>query len=118
MKILSIDDSKSVHAFINVCLEGTDHSIEHAYNGEDGLKILKENPRRFDLVLLDWEMPGLTGPEVLVELMKLPIKFPVVMVTTKNNMEDISRVLGIGAREYIMKPFTREILLEKIESLF
>lgn len=118
MKILSIDDSKSVHAFLNVCMQDSGHSIEHAYNGEEGLTILKSRPDVFDLILLDWEMPGLTGPEVLVEIMKLNVKGPVVMVTTKNAMEDISKVLEIGAREYIMKPFTREILLEKIESLF
>ncbi len=117
MRILSIDDSKSVHAFIVLCLENSGHSLQLANNGNQALEIITASPDNFDLILLDWEMPGLTGPEVLEQLMKMKITIPVIMVTTKNNPEDISRVLDIGAREYIMKPFTKDILLEKIQSL-
>jgi two-component system, chemotaxis family, chemotaxis protein CheY len=113
MKILSIDDSRSVHAFISVCLDGTGHELEHAYNGFEGLKLL--GLKEFDLILLDWEMPDLIGPDTLVEILKLKPTANVVMVTTKNDPEDIRRVLNIGAKDFIMKPFTKDILLSKLE---
>lgn len=118
MRILSIDDSKAVHAFVTSCFEGTSHTVVHAFDGFDGLNVLSDKSLDFDLILLDWEMPGMTGPEVLEEIIKRNIKTPVVMVTTKNSPAEIARVIEIGAKEYIMKPFTREILIEKIESLF
>lgn len=113
MKILSIDDSKSVHAFMSLCLKDTEHILEHAYDGQEGLEIISK--KDFDLVLLDWEMPGMTGPETLVEILKLKPFLKVIMVTTKNQPEDIQRVLNLGAMDFIMKPFTKDILIGKIE---
>lgn len=116
-KILSIDDSKAVHSFINLCLPSESFEIVHAYSAEEGLEILKKTETNIELILLDWEMPGLTGPEALVEIRRLGITTPIVMVTTKNDPEEISMVLDRGASEYVMKPFTPEILIEKIETL-
>ncbi len=115
--VLAIDDSTSVHAFIDRCFKGTDIRVVHALNSDDGLKKFVQNQGQIDLVLLDWEMPGRTGPETLPMLKEIDAKVPVVMVTTKNDPQDILKMLESGAAEYIMKPFTPEILVDKVKQL-
>ena len=70
---------------------------------------------KFDLILLDWEMPVLNGPGTFSEFKKMELKIPVVMMTTKNASEDIQTMLNMGVAEYLLKPFTIDILFEKIE---
>jgi DNA-binding response OmpR family regulator len=117
LTILSIDDSKAVHAFLDRSLTGTPHKLIHAMDGIEGLEILKKNGSKISVILLDWEMPGLTGPEVLDKIRSFGSKVPVIMVTTKNDPSEMKKVLEAGAVEYIMKPFTPDILIEKIESV-
>lgn len=114
IKILSVDDSKAVHAYIKSCLDQEQFTISHAMSGMDALNLLKINPNFFDIILLDWEMPLMNGPEALVAMKKLGVSNPIVMVTTKNKEEDIKMVLEKGATEYIMKPFTADIIKQKI----
>lgn len=118
LKILSIDDSKAVHAFLKECLKDSGHQLTTAPSGEEGLKVLADSNNQFDLIFLDWEMPGLTGPEVLDKIKSMGIKTPVIMLTSKNDMTDIAGMLDKGASEYVLKPFTRDIILEKIASVF
>ena len=116
MKILFVDDSKSVHFFLKDCFRETPHELHSVYDGEQALDAMaksKDNP--FDLVFLDWEMPGLTGPDVLQELKNREDKTPVVMLTSKNSLEDIQKVMALGAVEYIMKPFNQDLIFEKVE---
>ncbi len=116
-RILIIDDSRSIHAFVTSCLEGNGFVLEHAMNGVEGLAVLNESlqgANRFDLVFLDWEMPMMTGPELLAELKPGPNTPPVVMLTTRNSSTDIEKALQLGAAEYLMKPFTADVLLGKI----
>lgn len=117
IKILSIDDSKAVHAYLKDCFAHSNIEVTHAYSGEDGLGILGKNAPLFDLILLDWEMPGLTGPQVLDRMNSLGIKAPVIMLTSKGEIENISEMLTKGAQEYIIKPFTEDIIFSKIESV-
>lgn len=115
-KILSIDDSKAVHSFLNMCFENKKIQLDHAYNGEEGLsKIFPESS--YDLILLDWEMPGLTGPEVLKKIREGNNQTPVMMLTSKNEPSEIEQVLNLGANEFVMKPFSAEILIDKIETV-
>jgi two-component system chemotaxis response regulator CheY len=116
VKILSIDDSRAVHAFLNQILAETGYEIVHAYNGTEGIQIAC-GVEKFDLILLDWEMPGLTGPEVFIELRKKGVPTPVIMLTSKNEVHEIGEMLEKGASEYVMKPFTQEILIEKINTI-
>ncbi len=117
IRILSIDDSKSVHAFLDRCLSGADYKLEHIYSGKVGIEILKKRAADYDVVLLDWEMPELTGPETLFEIRKANISIPVIMVTSKSDVEDIEKMIQAGANDYIMKPFTPDILISKLEFL-
>lgn len=117
IKILSIDDSKAVHAYLETCFDEEKYEIIHAYSALEALKILQTNPKQFDIILLDWEMPAMTGPEALVEMKKMGISQPIVMVTTRNNQDEIRDVLEKGATEYIMKPFTPDIIQQKVDEI-
>lgn len=117
IKILSIDDSKAVHAFLDRTLTGSTHVLVHVLSGKEGLALLAERDNGIQVVLLDWEMPELSGPEVLSEIRKSGNTVPVIMMTSKNDPEDIMKMIQAGASEYIMKPFTPDVVFEKIEAV-
>ncbi|NRA63788.1 MAG: response regulator [Pseudobacteriovorax sp.] len=114
MKILVTDDSKSVHGFIEAMFAETEHTLLHAYDGQQAIDTVA-GEQNIDVILLDWEMPNVTGVEALKKLRDGGSEIPIVMVTSKNNVKDISEALTFGADEYIMKPFTKDILFEKLE---
>jgi two-component system chemotaxis response regulator CheY len=94
-------------------LEALNFRIEEAENGQDALRAcMREMP---DAILLDWNMPVMTGIEFLQELRRTagggaPV---VVFCTTENDMRHIQEAIGAGANEYIMKPFDSEIIESK-----
>ena len=113
-KILMVDDSKSVHAFVRSLLrERADVALTSAMHGQEAIEKLAAEDA-FDLILLDWEMPVMNGPETLRHLVAMRQKAPVIMMTTKSAPTEIQAMLEAGASEYIMKPFTVDILLEKM----
>lgn len=116
-RILSIDDSKAVHAFLTKCLSPVTLSIDLASNGEEGIAKFKKNPGGYDLIFLDWEMPVLNGPETFHKLTELGIKIPVLMLTSKNNPSDIMQMIDAGVADYILKPFTEDVILGKVNSV-
>lgn len=116
-KILCVDDSKSIHAFLQECLVPITESIEHVYNGQEAVDMLKGNLNAFDIIILDWEMPIKDGPTTFNELKALGLKTPVFMLTSKNNPSDIMQMVEAGVTEYMMKPFTADIVIEKIQQL-
>jgi CheY-like chemotaxis protein len=117
LKILSVDDSKSTHAFLRECLPSDTHSVECVFNGQEAIVKIKENPNSFDVILLDWEMPIKDGPSTFNELRGMGVKIPVVMLTSKNNPTEILQMIEAGVSEYMMKPFTSDILIEKIQQV-
>lgn len=117
LRILSIDDSKAVHAFIRQCLVGKKVALDDAFDGKEGIKFVIEEKRQFDLILLDWEMPEVDGLATLKAFVSNGVTSPIIMLTSKNKPEEIEQMLLNGASEYVMKPFTEDILVEKIESV-
>ena len=117
MKIMLVDDMKTVHVYTKTLFsDDADFEFVNCYNGQEALDALDEG-QLVDLVLLDWEMPGLTGPETLIEIKKNHPDLPVIMVTTRNSVDDMNEVREKGANEFIIKPFTKDVLLGKIEML-
>jgi DNA-binding response OmpR family regulator len=115
-KILLVDDTKSIHAFVKDLLKKkTSVIFRDVFNGQEAIDCLFDSQEKFDLILLDWEMPIKTGPETLMELKKRGCDTPIVMMTTRNSPDEIAQLLEMGASEYMMKPFTADILFEKIE---
>ena len=115
MKILIVDDSKLIQKMVGGMLTDLGHTSEGAENGKIALeKITSGNS--YDLILLDWNMPELNGPGFLDAVKAQNLNpCPIVMMTTENSMEHIQLALSKGASEYIMKPFTPDILDEKIK---
>ncbi len=110
-----VDDTKSVHAFVKSLLfQAGSIEVTSVFNGAEAVELLKTN-QNFDLILLDWEMPVMTGPEAFSAFKEAELRIPTLMMTTKNNPEDIKKMLEMGVAEYLMKPFTIDILFEKIE---
>jgi two-component system chemotaxis response regulator CheY len=94
------------------------HEVVEAGNGQEGLnQVQSRGP--FDLALVDWNMPVLNGYEFVQAVRADPAHaaMKIVMVTTEVEMSQVARALEAGANEYVMKPFTRDILKEKIEML-
>jgi two-component system chemotaxis response regulator CheY len=115
MKALVVDDSHAMRLILGRALEPLGFSVTQAADGEEALRQIYGGfiP---DLVLVDWNMPKVPGIEVVRELSKHPNRsaMRVVMVTTETELERVAEALGTGADEYLMKPFNREALAEKL----
>ncbi len=116
MKILSIDDSYIMRKIIASAVDVLGYSFVGAEDGESALAILEEQHQDIDLILLDWNMPGLSGYELLKTLkQKEQYKdIPVMMVTTESEKSSIISAIRAGAINYLTKPFSNEDLLTKI----
>lgn len=120
MKVLIVDDSGPIRKLMGQMLRDMGFQTQEAIHGKDAVEKLLAN-HDVELIMLDWDMPEMTGIEFLDALRPLRDKLPkrptVVMVTTNNQMEKIVHAMTKGANEYIMKPFTKEILQEKLALL-
>lgn len=114
MKVLIIDDSKPITTYVTAVLISNKIEVASAENGQVAADLLKQD-KDIDLILLDWNMPILDGPGFLDLVKKEALtSAPIIMMTTNNKPEHIKTVLEKGAVEYIMKPFTEDILMCKI----
>lgn len=112
-KILTVDDSKTVRIIVRKAFKPYDCEILEASNGVEGLAIAaKDTP---DLILLDVTMPVMDGVEMLTKLKSDPqLKgIPVVMLTAEGGRDNVLKIAKIGIRDYLVKPFKEEILIEK-----
>ena len=112
---LIVDDSRVVRAVARRILEGLRFEVAEAGDGRSALEACARHMP--DAILLDWNMPVMSGIDFLRELRRAqggtgPV---VVFCTTERNMESIREALDAGADEYIMKPFDGEILASKFE---
>lgn len=116
MRALILEDSRATRIILRRMLCKIGFEVCEAENGSDGLERLKgmEPP---DLVTVDWEMPVMDGL-AFVQAVRADHAYdrvPLLMVTTLNNVEQVATALGSGANEYIMKPFTDDVIREKLE---
>ena len=93
------------------------YEVQEAANGREALEVIEAGNSEVKLVLADWNMPEINGLDLLKRLRRNPAlnSLAVVMVTTETEMDQIAEALEAGANEYVMKPFTRDILVEKLE---
>ncbi len=119
MKVLVVDDMSTMRRIIkNVLKEIGYTDVQDAQNGEEALDILKIG--RYGLVVTDWNMPVMSGIELLrairadAELKALPV----LMVTAEAQKENIIEAVQAGVSNYVVKPFTAEALLEKLNKVF
>ncbi len=114
LKILTVDDSKTVRIIVKKSFKGFDCEIIEAQNGVEGLAMAaKTNP---DIILLDITMPVMDGVEMLTKLKSDPAlkSIPVLMLTAEAGRENVMKIAKIGVRDYIVKPFKEEVLVDKV----
>lgn len=112
-KVLTVDDSKTVRIIVKKAFKPFDVEIFEAANGVEGLAVAaKENP---DLILLDVTMPVMDGVEMLTKLKAdAALKsIPVIMLTAEGGRDNVLKIAKIGVRDYLVKPFKEEVLIEK-----
>jgi two-component system chemotaxis response regulator CheY len=114
-KILLVDDSKAVRLVGRRFSSSLGFEVLEADNGETALEVMRQHPD-VDAILLDWNMPVMDGLTFLKRLREEPRERQpiVVMCTTENDLKRIVEAMQAGANEYIMKPFTEEIVREKL----
>lgn len=110
--ILVAEDERAINNLVAANLRLVGHTCEQAFNGADALAMAAGGG--YDLLLLDVMMPGLDGFEVKT---RLPADQPVIFVTAKAGLTDKLRGLGLGADDYIVKPFEILELLARVESV-
>lgn len=118
MLALVIDDSRAVRLLVGNILREQGFEVVTAGHGQEGLEKLKENPD-VRLVLVDWNMPIMDGLEFIqaVRSVRTWDEVQLVMVTTETESEQVQRAISAGANEYVMKPFTAEVLVAKLSLL-
>lgn len=119
IKVLVVDDMSTMRRIVKNVLKQIGYTnIEEAENGQDGLNKLKAGG--FGLVVSDWNMPVMMGIDMLRAIRADPnLKhIPVLMVTAEAQKENIIEAVQAGVSNYVVKPFTAEALLEKLQKIF
>jgi len=118
VQALIIDDSRAVRMLIGSILREQGFTVFDASHGREGLEKLHQNPA-IGLALVDWNMPVMDGLEFIQTVRRDPAwdALRIVMVTTETESEQVERAMSAGANEYVMKPFTREVLIAKLSLL-
>jgi two-component system response regulator ChvI len=112
--ITLVDDDENIVASVSMALESHGHTVKAYYDGASGLAALESDPP--DLAILDVKMPRMDGMEVLRRLRQTS-ELPVIILTSKD--EEIDEILGfnLGADDYMHKPFSQRLLLERVKAV-
>ena len=112
-RILVVDDDPQIRRVLKVTLTGQGFEVDDAKNGEEALERLRE--RRFDLVLLDINMPGMSGLDVC-RAMRATSEVAIIMLTVRDEEADTVEALDAGADDYVTKPFKPSELSARIRA--
>lgn len=115
MRALVVDDSRAMRMILKQILKELHFDVIEAAHGLEALQRLSESGC-VELALVDWNMPEMPGIDLVKEVRARESYAPmkIMMVTTETEMDRVSQALSAGADEYVMKPFTKEVILEKL----
>ncbi len=119
MNVLVVDDFNTMRRIVkNILKQLGFNNVSEAENGQRALEVLKKD--RFDFVVTDWNMPVMTGLDLLkaIKADEQLKHIPVMMVTAEAQQQNIVEAVKAGASNYIVKPFTAEVMEEKINRIF
>ncbi|MFN7675887.1 response regulator transcription factor [Flavobacterium sp.] len=111
--ILIVEDEEGIVQFLKQGLEEEGYIISAAKDGKEGLKLFQND--KFDLLLLDWMLPKMTGLELCKTIRQENNKVPIIFLTAKDTVQETVEGLKSGANDYIKKPFSFDELLERIK---
>jgi DNA-binding response OmpR family regulator len=117
MRILLAEDEAAIAGFIKDGLEEEGFAVDVAGNGRIGLDMAMNNLSEYDIFLLDWMMPGVSGIEICRSIRKENKSVPIIFLTAKDTVDDTVFALEAGANDYLKKPFAFEELLARIKVL-
>ncbi len=117
MRILLVEDEPAIANFIKEGLEEEGFAVDWADNGKKGVQMALDFLGEYDLFLLDWMLPGLSGIEICRAIRKQDQQIPVIFLTAKDMVDDAVFALETGANDYIRKPFSFEEMLARIRVL-
>lgn len=117
MRILIVEDETSIANFIRDGLTEEGFAVDIADNGKQGLQLALDNLAEYDVILLDWMLPGLNGIEICRSIRRENEIIPIIFLTAKDTVDDAVFGLEAGANDYIRKPFSFEELLARIRVL-
>jgi two-component system chemotaxis response regulator CheY len=118
-KAMVVDDSKAIRLILSRTLSEVGYEVRLAANGKEALSVLEHEHGAISLVLVDWNMPEMNGLDFIRRVRSMPCFSAVtlMMVTTETEVDQMVKALEEGANEYVMKPFTKEIIAEKLKLL-
>jgi two-component system chemotaxis response regulator CheY len=118
MRALVIDDSRAVRRIIGNIMIELGYEVIEACHGVEGLSKLEVHGA-VDIVLVDWNMPEMNGLEFIKAARAIPAysNMPIMMVTTETEMEKMAQAFIAGVNEYVMKPFDKDTILDKLQLL-
>jgi DNA-binding response OmpR family regulator len=111
--LLIVEDEEGIVQFLKQGLEEEGYLVTAATNGKAGLEAFNEG--KFDLLLLDWMLPKMTGLELCKAIRQLNTKVPILFLTAKDTVQETVEGLKAGANDYIKKPFSFDELVERIK---
>jgi len=114
MRILIVEDKRSLAGHLGRALENEGHTISLAYDGEQALRLGRT--AAFDLLLLDVMLPRMDGLTVIRKLREDHLHTQTILVSARDSMEDIIHGLDAGADDYLTKPFALDVLLAKVRA--
>lgn len=117
MRILLAEDESAIAGFIKEGLEEEGFAVDVASNGRQGLKMAMDFIDEYDIYLLDWMLPGISGIEICRSIRKENKVVPIIFLTAKDTVDDTVFALESGANDYLKKPFAFEELLARIKVL-
>lgn len=115
-KAIVIDDSRAIRMILANTLAELGYEVSQAANGKEGLAVVERESDPISLILVDWNMPEMNGLE-FVKHLRANARYssiPLMMVTTETEISQMVAALEAGANEYVMKPFTKEIIADKL----
>lgn len=117
MRILLVEDEIAISSFLKEGLEEEGFAIDVANNGRQGLEMAMDNLNEYDIILLDWMLPGVSGIEICRNIRVENKIVPIIFLTAKDTVDDTVFGLETGANDYLKKPFAFEELLARIRVL-
>ncbi|GET22910.1 MULTISPECIES: response regulator transcription factor [Prolixibacter] len=114
MRILVIEDEPGIARFLKEGLEEESFAVDVAEDGIKGQEMAMDNGEEYDLLLVDWMLPGMSGVEIVRQIREEGLEMPVIFLTARDTVQDAVFALEMGANDYIRKPFSFEELLARI----
>ncbi|KKR22017.1 MAG: Two component transcriptional regulator, winged helix family [Parcubacteria group bacterium GW2011_GWE2_39_37] len=117
MRILIIEDQENIAKLVKDGLEAEGFAVDYVLDGEAGQLRIELSHQDYDLILLDLMLPKKDGIEICKFVREKKINTPILMLTAKDGIEDITAGLNVGADDYLVKPFSFQVLIARIRAI-